>query len=76
MKCPQIIGFQRLERGTTGVYIFLNIVRKRAYVGQTTDINCRLVQHLNGIFGSHTGTNINMIKEENKAFEVAFFSYR
>ena len=68
MKCPKIIGFQRLERGTTGVYIFLNIVKKRAYVGQTTDISCRLVQHLNGIFGSSTGTNINMTDELDKAF--------
>ena len=73
MKCPKIIGFQRLERGTTGVYIFLNIVKKIAYVGQTTDISCRLVQHLKGIFGSSTGTNINMTDEFDKAFEVAFF---
>lgn len=73
----KVIGIKQFKR-TSGVYVFLNIIEKMAYVGQTTDNGMRFEKHLKGMFVNskevlNTGTNINMRWEQNKAFEVAFF---
>lgn len=73
----KVIGIQP-HSTTSGVYIFLNILEKKAYVGQTSNYATRIITHLNNMFidskETHiSGTNINMRLEANKAFEVAFF---
>lgn len=54
----------------SGVYIILNPVKKKAYVGESMDMYFRWVTHIRGIFLKETGSNKNLTNETCQTFEI------
>lgn len=70
----KVIGIH-IKKRTSGVYVFMNILKRRVYVGQTSDNSERFEQHLKAMFvNSNEGNGTNKkLKQDCETIEVEFF---
>lgn len=54
----------------SGVYVILNSVTKKAYVGETSDFFRRFTEHIRSIYGLEASSNEALMKEESITFEI------
>ncbi len=57
----------------SGVYIILNPLKNKVYIGETTDFGRRMVEHINSIYGFENSSNENIIAEENESRSYLMF---
>lgn len=53
-----------------GVYAAFNLIEKKVYVGETSDLYRRMCEHIRSMFGLEDSSNKNMLKEDCKTFEL------
>lgn len=58
-----------------GVYVILNPITKKAYVGETIDMYRRMVEHIRSICGLEYSSNQNIMEEKIKNFLLFALKY-
>ena len=46
----------------SGVYMWINTEKKLAYVGESSDLNRRICEHIESVFGNQESSNKNLVK--------------
>lgn len=54
----------------SGVYVIVNPITMRAYIGETVNFYRRWAEHVGSIFGLESSSNHNLEAEETKTFEI------
>lgn len=65
----QLVIVEKPEKDS-GVYVIVNPVTMKAYIGETDNFYRRWAEHVGSIFGLESSSNRNLMAEETKTFEL------
>lgn len=54
----------------SGVYVIVNPITMKAYIGETVNFYRRWAEHIGSMFGLESSSNSNLMAEETKTFEI------